>query len=344
MIKTTIMISTNVNPLRRIERPTCFSLSIPLQETPRAVLKSRNTTRSGSFSRVEQRWGIDLGGTKIEGAVLARDDGPETLVRLREDTEGERGYEHIIGQIAKVVRRLEEETGLVRPSFIGIGTPGSRDPQTGLMRNCNSTALNDRPLLDDLKTALGIEVRMANDANCFALAEARFGATKGKRVVFGVIMGTGVGGGIVVDGEVLGGPNMIAGEWGHVPMPEVTDPQPCYCGRNGCIETVICGPAVERDFMQRTGRRLTLKKIVADPESGETLGHLYTNFGKAIAVVINILDPDAIVLGGGVGNVAGLYTQGRDEAAKHVFHPHFSTPFLPPELGDSAGVIGAALL
>lgn len=294
---------------------------------------------------MEHRWGIDLGGTKIEGAaVLTRDDGPETLARLREETEGERGYEHIIGQIVKVVKRIEAETGLKRPPFIGIGTPGSRDPQTGLMRNCNSTALNDRPLLADLRTALGIEVRMANDANCFALAEARFGAAKGKRLVFGVIMGTGVGGGIVVDGRVLSGPNMIAGEWGHIPMPGVSDPQPCYCGRRGCVETVICGPAVERDFLKRTGRSLTLKEIVSDPECAETLEALYTNFGRAIAVVINILDPDAIVLGGGVGNVDGLYTRGREEATKHVFHPHFNTLFLRPELGDSAGVIGAALL
>ncbi|MBX7136091.1 MAG: ROK family protein [Fimbriimonadaceae bacterium] len=212
------------------------------------------------------------------------------------------------------------------------------------MRNCNSTALNGKPLHADLERLLDVEIALANDANCFALAEARFGAARDHRVVFGVIMGTGVGGGIVVDGHVLTGPNGIAGEWGHVPLPGVTDPRPCYCGKSGCVETVISGPAIEREFLQRTGRRLTLKQIVADPVSSDTLESLYSNFGRALAVVINLLDPDAIVLGGGVGNVEGLYTRGRTEVARHVFHPDFRTPILRPELGDSAGVIGAALL
>lgn len=294
-------------------------------------------------------WGIDLGGTKIEGAILERPDSPETLVRLRIDTDAHLGYDHILDGIASVVQRLEREAGETRPSLIGIGTPGSRDRHTGLMRNCNSTALNGRPLLADLRAKLGVELEMANDANCFALAEARFGAAAGNRIVFGVILGTGVGGGIVVDGKPLEGHNGIAGEWGHNPMPGDFGKEPCYCGQVGCIETVLSGPALERFFERVSGRKLALEDIAALARKGNgaaqsTIARLTDGFGRAISLVVNILDPDAIVIGGGVGNIDELYDAGAVAASSHAFHDNFQTPILRPMLGDSAGVIGAALL
>jgi fructokinase len=189
-------------------------------------------------------------------------------------------------------------------------------------------------------------VLIANDADCFALAEATLGAGRGYRTVFGVIMGTGVGGGIVVDGRLLLGPNGIAGEWGHTTL--VPDGNPCYCGRRGCVETYISGPAVERSHRARTGVTVTLADIArdarADPECEQTIRTMCGDFGRAIAQVINVVDPHAVVLGGGAGQVSQLRTWGVEEAAQHVFNTALHTPFLAPELGDSAGVIGAALL
>lgn len=293
-------------------------------------------------------WGIDLGGTKIEGAVLPSPESTDPICRIRIDTESAKGYDHILGRIAELVDRMARETGLGRPERLGIGTPGAVDPPTGLMKNCNTTCLNGKPLLADLHKTLGMEVAIANDANCFALAEATLGAAKGARVVFGVIMGTGVGGGVVVRGRALGGLQGIGGEWGH----NVIDPNGarCYCGRHGCIETVLCGPSLERFYASRTSERLKLKEIVkrrragADPDATATIDRLCEWFGRSIAQVVNILDPDAIVLGGGVGNVDELYTQGRDELRKWVFNTRLDTPLLRPTLGDSAGVFGAAML
>lgn len=294
-------------------------------------------------------WGIDLGGTKIEGAILKSADGPETRVRLRIDTEADQGFEHIVDRIETVLRRLEEESGTPRPSIIGIGTPGSRDAGTSLMRNCNSTALNGRNLLNALQSRCGTSFIIANDANCFALAEARLGAGVGHRVVFGVILGTGVGGGIVVDGEFLDGPNGIAGEWGHIPMPGIVAGEACYCGATGCVETVLSGPALERYYYKLNGSALTFDKIVDEARGGneharEAVQFLCEQFGRAMAVVVNILDPDVIVVGGGVGNTEILYSEGARQMHRHIFHDSPRVQLVKPMHGDSAGVLGAALL
>jgi predicted NBD/HSP70 family sugar kinase len=293
-------------------------------------------------------WGIDLGGTKIEGAILSPEASHVALHRLRVPTESTRGYEHVISQVVKLVTQLEAASELHRPALIGIGTPGVSEPATGILKNSNTVCLNGRPFARDLRQALGTDVTLANDANCFALAEATLGAAKGMPVVVGLILGTGVGGGIVVNGRVLNGLHGIAGEWGHNPLRGET--APCYCGRHGCIETVISGPALERFYRERGGHTRRLPEIVArvaegDEAAAETLVHLRQKFGEAIAAVINILDPDAIVIGGGVGNIAELYSEdGRRDVLRHLFNPELKTAFLRPRLGDSAGVFGAALL
>lgn len=290
------------------------------------------------------KWGIDLGGTKIEGAILDED---RVLLRKRIPTEAHMGYSHILERIAHFVEQMGAESGHA-PECIGIGTPGTRDPHTGLMRGCNTTALNGRPLLEDLGQKLGVPIRIANDANCFALAEASLGAGRGHEVVFGVIMGTGVGGGLVVGGKLIEGHQGIAGEWGHNQL----DPNgaECYCGRIGCVETVISGPALEMFYERVSGLPTGLSQIVeqarrgTDPHASLLMEHLVQNFGKAIAAVVNILDPDAIVLGGGVGQIGELRTLGSEAALRHIFNPQAKINLVAPELGDSAGVFGAALL
>lgn len=295
-------------------------------------------------------WGLDLGGTKIEGAILNSDDNYQPIARLRVPTEADRGYDHIIGQVEKVVNALAAETGL-RPSKIGLGHPGTLDPITNTIKNANTTALLGMPFRDDLQRRLSIPVNLANDANCFAVAEAIAGAVPQiypkAEVVFGVIMGTGVGGGVVVNGKVLNGRQGIGGEWGHNHLDDSGGK--CYCGKIGCVETVISGPATERFYKKLTGEPAKLKEIVdraaaGEPAAKETLDRLMHFFGKAISVVINILDPDVIVIGGGVGNVDRLYTDGVEEVRKWVFNPRLDTIFAKPKLGDSAGVFGAALL
>jgi predicted NBD/HSP70 family sugar kinase len=293
-------------------------------------------------------FGIDLGGTKMEGVVVDAASPEKALCRMRTPTEGDLGYDHVIGRIGTLVADMEKASGCRRPARIGFGTPGSTDPATGLLKNSNSTHLNGRPLGADISKALGVEARLANDANCFALAEALFGAARGRGVVVGLILGTGVGGGIVVGGRVLDGLHGIAGEWGHNPICGETEP--CYCGRKGCVETVIAGPSLERHYSRRTGVSLRLPEIAARAASGEaaalgTLERLSSKFGEAIAALINILDPDAIVIGGGVGNLDILYGEGTREAIRrHLFNPELRTELLRPALGDSAGVFGAAML
>jgi fructokinase len=266
-------------------------------------------------------------------------------------TESEQGYEHMLGQTKKLVNMMRKEAGF-KPAKIGIGTPGVHDPKMGTMKNCNTVAMNGKPMKKDLEKLLGIKLEMANDADCFALAETQLGVVKEQfpeaRVVFGVIMGTGVGGGIVVDGKAIIGLQGIAGEWGHNFLHESGGP--CYCGKSGCVENVISGPALERYYFSETGNRKPLKDIVAladskvDPTAQKTVLRLIEYFGLALSVVINILDPDVIVIGGGVGNIDQLYDRGIDSVKKYVFNPRLDTPIVRPSLGDSAGVFGAAYL
>jgi len=296
-------------------------------------------------------WGIDLGGTKVEGIILKSVDQKEPLFRDRVPTEANKGYQHVLNQIAGLVGKMESQAGY-RPSRIGIGTPGTMDPFTGLFKNSNSIVLNYKPLRTDLEQLLGMEVVTANDANCFALAETRLGVVKEKfsdaKVVFGVIMGTGTGGGIVVNGQVLNGKHGIAGEWGHNFLDESGGE--CYCGKTGCVENVISGPALERYYLSQSGESKRLKEIVElaksqlDEVAIATLNRLHTMFGKALSVVINILDPDVIVIGGGVGNIDTIYTEGIENVKKYVFNDRLDTPITRPILGDSAGVYGAAFL
>ncbi len=296
-------------------------------------------------------WGIDVGGTKIEGVVLEDRDAPNVLKRLRVPTERNLGYEHIIDQIVKVVEVLSIEIG-VRPRKIGIGHPGSLEPSSELIKNSNTIVLNGKPLKEDLEKALGIPVVLANDANCFAIAETEMGAVRmavpQAEVVFGVILGTGVGGGVVINGKVRNGKHGIAGEWGHNFLDESGGK--CYCGLTGCNETIFSGIALEKYYESITGKSLKLKEIVdlhlaqEDEVATMTVKRLLNFFGIAMSKVINILDPDAIVLGGGVGNIDLLYTEGLKEVEKHIFNPRLETPFLKPKLGDSAGVFGAAFL
>jgi len=293
-------------------------------------------------------WGIDLGGTKIEGAIFDPAAPLTAPHRVRLPTESARGAEHIVAQLGRLVARLEAESGLRRPPMIGIGTPGAIDPATGVLKNSNTICLNGRPLADEIAAELGVEVKLTNDANCFALAEATFGAARGRAVVVGLILGTGVGGGIVVHGQLLAGRHGIAGEWGHNPIGGETTP--CYCGRRGCVETVLAGPSLERFYRGQAREAVRLPEIVMRGSAGEaaacaTLERLREKFGEAIAAVINILDPDAIVIGGGVGNIDLLYTaETRAAVRAHLFNHELRTEFLRPALGDSAGVFGAGLL
>lgn len=303
------------------------------------------------FKAMKPLWGIDLGGTKIEGAILAGPSSPAVLSRLRISTESGKGYGHIVRQVGRVVKMLKEDSGLL-PERLGVGGPGILDPDTQTMKNCNTTSLNGQPLKKDLEDALGIPVALANDANCFAIAEARFGVVKEEypeaRTILGLIMGTGVGSGIVIDGRLLEGRHGIAGEWGHNFLD--ASGGPCYCGRAGCVETILSGPALQQYYAGLSGRARPLPEIIArhekavDPAATATVERLLHFFGKGIAAVINILDPDVIILGGGLGNIRQLYTGGVEAAKPFVFNNSLHTKFLKPKLGDSAGVFGAALL
>lgn len=296
-------------------------------------------------------WGIDLGGTKIEGVILKSMDDPTPLIRTRVDTEGDKGYEHIVRQIKKLVDIMQKESGLT-PSRIGFGTPGVLDPILKTMKNCNSTNLNGKPLKKDIEDILGIPIEMANDANCFALAEAKWGVVKekapGARVVFGIIMGTGVGGGIVFNNTVWNGCHGIGGEWGHNFLDESGGP--CYCGQTGCVETILSGPGLQRYYQSLTGEKISLKEIVSRYQQGndeaakKTMERLVHFFGKAVSVVTNLLDPDVVVIGGGVGNIDLIYKDGPAALGKFIFNNRVDVKILKPSLGDSAGVFGAAAL
>jgi predicted NBD/HSP70 family sugar kinase len=295
-------------------------------------------------------WGIDLGGTKIEGVILPSLDDARPLLRTRIDTEASKGYAHIIQQINTLISRMKEASGL-QPTKIGFGTPGVLDPRLQTMKNSNSTQLNDQPLQKDLEEILGLPVVLANDANCFALAETHWGVVKQQvpdaQIVFGIIMGTGVGGGIVINGQVWNGKHGIAGEWGHNFLDGSGGP--CYCGKTGCVEKVLSGPALQQYYKNLTGTSLSLKEIVAAGKAGETaavqtLDRLAHFFGKAVSVVTNLLDPDVIIVGGGVGNIDVVYDAGVASLKKYIFNNSLEVPVLKPALGDSAGVFGAAAL
>ncbi|MFI5186521.1 MAG: ROK family protein [Chitinophagales bacterium] len=294
-------------------------------------------------------WGIDLGGTKIECAVL---DSPlNTIIRKRIATEADKGYPHILSQIKRLVDEVIKETG-EQPSSIGFATPGVSEPETGLMKNCNTVCMNGMPMKNDLEKILSLPVKMANDANCFALAETLMGSGKhypDAHVIFGVILGTGVGGGLIVNKKIIEGRHGLGGEWGHNILEENGDP--CYCGKRGCVEKVISGPGLQTYYTRISGRVLSLKDILqkhleeSDEYATATIERLLENYGKAISVLVNIIDPDLFVIGGGVGNIGLLYTEGYERIKKYVFNNgKLTTPICKPELGDSAGVFGAALL
>jgi fructokinase len=287
--------------------------------------------------------GIDLGGTKIEGVVL--DEEAQPVLRRRVPTESERGYDHIVARIAELAETLLEAAPGCR--LVGLGTPGAVSRRTGRMKNSNTTCLNDRDLPADVARHLGRPVRVENDANCFTLAEATAGAGRGAEVVFGVIMGTGVGGGITAHGRLLRGPQSIAGEWGH----QSIDPAGpgCYCGQRGCVERYISGPAVEESYRRLSGAEAKMDEIAGraragEPAAGAVLDAFLDRFGRGLANVIDILDPDVVVLGGGLSNVEELYAAGRDAVARYVFNDELRTPIRRNRLGDSAGVFGAAFL
>ena len=294
------------------------------------------------------RIGIDLGGTKIEIAALET-DGRERIRRRIPTPQGD--YQATVAAIAGLVESVENELG--RRGSVGLGIPGAETASGGLVKNANSTCLIGQPLRRDLQTLLQREVRIANDANCFALSEAIDGAGQGSAVVFGVILGTGVGGGIVVHQRVLTGVNHIAGEWGHNPLPlqEAEGPAPpaCYCGRHGCVETWLSGPGLAGDHVRHGGEQLAGKEIAAGAAAGDaaceaTLQRYEKRLAKALAQVINILDPEVIVLGGGLSCLARLYANGPHHWAAHVFSDQIATRLSPPRHGDSSGVRGAAWL
>ncbi len=293
------------------------------------------------------RIGIDLGGTKTEALALGA--GGLELLRLRRPTPPD--YDGTLATVASLVAHLESALGA--RGTVGVGMPGTISPATGLVKNANSTWLLGRPLAADLSRLLGRQVRLANDANCFALSEASDGAAAGADCVFGVIVGTGTGGGIVVNGRVLTGPNAIAGEWGHNPLPwpgpdELPGPA-CWCGKSGCIETFLSGPGLSRDHLATTGEILSADAIAAAAGSGNTraaatLARYADRMARALAGVVNLLDPDVIVLGGGLSNVAQLYSVVPRRWGHWVFSDRVDTPLLPARWGDSSGVRGAAWL
>lgn len=289
------------------------------------------------------RIGIDLGGTKTEGLLL--DPLDAVLARERRSTPLAEGYQAVLDSVAQMVRDLAALVPQGESYGLGIGIPGSVDAVTGLVRNANSVCLIGRPFQTDLEGLLGRKVGVRNDADCFTMAECRSGAGAGYGMVFGVIMGTGCGGGICIDGVVREGPHRISGEWGHVSV----DPAGalCYCGNRGCIETKISGSGVEAAYLTRNGVSLTMEEIVAGARRGDASALVafetfLDDFGRSLGGLISVLDPDAVVLGGGLSNIEELYQAGVERVRHYVFHNDLRTPIVKNELGDSAGVFGAA--
>ncbi|MGD9544662.1 MAG: ROK family protein [Methylocystis sp.] len=294
------------------------------------------------------RIGVDLGGTKIE--AIALDAAGETLARRRIATPVH-DYQEIVQAVATLVRDIESEAG--QRGCVGVGAPGAISTHTGLVKNSNTAVVNGRPLDVDLTRALQRPVRVANDANCFALSEAIDGAGRGARVVFGVILGTGVGGGVIVDGKIVEGRNHVAGEWGHTPLPWMTPEEypgePCFCGHRGCIETFLCGSGLARDYEKRSGAHRPAIEIVARAKAGEpaaqaSLEAFQDRLARALAIVVDLIDPDVIALGGGVSNISWLYEGLAARVGENAFTDSCDTKILPNVHGDSGGVRGAAWL
>ena len=301
------------------------------------------------------RIGVDLGGTKTEAVVVRLGEEPEVLARTRIPTDRDLGYEHIVDATRALVLEVAAQAGIAPGTLppVGVGMPGSVTTRSGepRVKNSNTTCLNGRPFRADLARALAApRISFANDANCFALAETTWGAARGARVAFGVIMGTGVGGGVVLRGDdgaarAWEGTQSIAGEWGHIALEPVTG-EPCYCGRRGCVETFLSGPAIERAYRERTGRAARLPEIASalDATASALLAERMDIFGRALAAVIDVLDPDVIVIGGGVSNLGMLYDEGAAAVSRWIFNDTLETRIVKNTLGDSAGVLGAALL
>jgi fructokinase len=312
------------------------------------ILEGQARRLEGSMTESEMRIGIDLGGTKIE--ALAIDDRGTELARHRVDTPRD-DYEATIKAIVALVHRMEAETG--KTGTVGVGIPGTISRVTGRVKNANSTWLNGQPFHTDLTAALGREVRVANDANCLAVSEATDGAAAGIRFVYGVILGTGCGGGVALEGCVHDGPNGVAGEWGHNPLPwpkpEESPGPPCYCGKRGCMEMWVSGTGIARDYKNVTGTAKTTREIVEDFTAGgrvaaETIERFEDRLARGLSNVINILDPDVIVIGGGVSRVEHIYGALPKLLPQYVFGGEASTPIVQAKYGDSSGVRGAAWL
>jgi fructokinase len=289
------------------------------------------------------RIGIDLGGTKTEGVILDR--GGKELVRRRYPTPRAEGYEAILNTIGSLITELDQFAG--HQCTVGVCTPGAVSQVNGCLKNSNTVCMNGRPVASDLENLIGRPVRLENDANCFALAEAIDGAGKNAGSVFGIILGTGVGAGIVINRTLFKGLHHIAGEWGHNVL-EADGPL-CYCGNNGCVETFLSGPGLVAEYVRQGGDTSVDATTVAtraahDPTAGEALNVFLDRFGRALAMVINILDPDLVVLGGGLSKIERLYIEGRQRTALYVFNEDFRTPIVSNNHGDSGGVRGAALL
>lgn len=307
------------------------------------------------------RIGVDLGGTKIEAVVIRVGEGaPDVLARKRIPTNRALGYDHILGSVADLIAGVRQEAAAPAGIPVGVGMPGSvthrlkdggRSP-VPLVKGSNTVCLNDRPFFGDLMARVGQTIAFSNDANCFALAETRFGAAKGARVAFGVIMGTGLGGGVVMAGadgapRVWDGVQGIAGEWGHITIDPENGPL-CFCGRRGCLEQYLCGPAIEAAYAARSGEKRSLVEIVArtsdDAHARDTLQATLKTFGRALSILVNLLDPDVVVLGGGVSNIPLFVDEGPAALLPWIFNDEVQTRIVKNALGDSAGVFGAALL
>jgi len=295
------------------------------------------------------RIGVDLGGTKIEGIVLTNEG--EIAEKIRVATPGD-NYKETLKAVCQVVTHLQDQS--LSPLKVGIGSPGTLAHSSGLMKNCNSICLNGEALKKDIESNLGYEVKLENDANCFALSEAHYGAAKNSKSVFGVIIGTGTGGGIVINDQLLTGPNNIAGEWGHNPLPSsarelIAEDRVCYCGRHNCIETLLSGRGLKRSHLETTGHEAEAANIAElalakDPAAAQSIKIYSKLLARCLATVVNIIDPEVIVLGGGLSNIKSLYESVPKDMAGYVFTDDLQTRIAPPKFGDASGARGAACL